>query len=246
MFWDLWLRGIRIFRHASYIYLHIWAVLLSSGLSEMCCDLTDAEREWMESPLIRAQLMCFGLHKFFWSSNEPLLILSFNTSLSLHTFYVLSCFMFTQFLSPLPLPFSVTLILIRLNMSSLHRENEWIKQTFRLMSEKEMDWGKTSAFTGLNNKDRLHFGVFGRIINFFRPVWECFGLVDWMSLVCRMPPKNTRFKIRLYCTYTSLKIKYILFVIKKRPFVSFYYYYFLMSFCLFIFFPWWSEYWQGT
>lgn len=83
--------------------------------------------------------------QFFWSSNEPLFIISFAASLSLHAFYIFSCFLLTQFLSPLPLPFSVTLILIRLNVSSLHRENEWIKQTFRLMREKEMEWGKSSA-----------------------------------------------------------------------------------------------------
>lgn len=101
--------------------------------------------------------------QLFWSSNEPLLILFFTPTLSLHTFYAFSCFMFTQFLSPLLIHFSLTLILIGLNVSSLHRENEWIKQTFRLM--REMEWGKTSAFTGLNNKDDQHFGELGKTIN---------------------------------------------------------------------------------
>ncbi len=49
-------------QHVSYLYLYIWAVLLSSGLSVMCCDLIDAEGGWTEIPLIRAQLMCFSLH----------------------------------------------------------------------------------------------------------------------------------------------------------------------------------------
>ncbi len=93
--------------------------------------------------------------QFFCSSNEPLLILSFAASLSLHAFYIFFCFLSTQFLSPLPLPFSVTLILIRLNVSSLHRENECIKQTFRLMREIEMEWGKIYAFSARMKTGRM-------------------------------------------------------------------------------------------
>lgn len=70
------------------------------------------------------------------SSNEPLLIFSFTPHPCTH-FTLSLCFMFTQFLSPLLLPFSVTLILIGLNVSSSHREKECIKQTFRLMREME-------------------------------------------------------------------------------------------------------------
>ncbi len=100
--------------------------------------------------------------QFFWSSNEPLFIISFAASLSLHAFYIFSCFLLTQFLSPLPLPFSVTLILIRLNVSSLHRENEWIKQTFRLMRVRKVF---CSFSEDENSEDGQCFGVLGRTIS---------------------------------------------------------------------------------
>lgn len=88
----------RDIQHISYLYLYIWAVLLSSGLSVMCCDLIDAEGGWMEIPLIPAQLMCFSLH----SSSGAVMSLS------------------SSFSSPPPSPcthFTVSLALCSLNFS---------------------------------------------------------------------------------------------------------------------------------